>query len=447
MRHEVGLITSSVCEYCFSDRACDHGSGANPAAGCACSLAGTKRCPECGCECASWDWGLGFVGPASIQSFFGVGGDENPGFSGYPASKGQILAAAREELEEGDPHDVEWLSRNLPDGTYSERGDALAALSAVLSWSGEESSALLEALPMSAIAVGTRLRVGPDQQVALVGKTGHGLDRFGPGTYVISRESAPLAAAESRPAASGFSKSVITARPFFASTRETTVPFERAGRSRTGAPVQVRGTVTLAFASLPEFLSRTGARLRSISAAEMTPAVTTVLGPALDQLFTSHDPSELGGPGGPVEGAVRAAATQAGLRVSSVTLGQAGAVALPDQLAAMHERQREAMAHLPPETQARIQAQMAQAMERAQAARAAGGARGPTSPGPRSAPPITVTAAGGVTCSACHATNSPDRKFCGECGQPLPVRRSCGRCGKEAAPGTKFCGNCGGPLT
>ena len=56
-------------------------------------------------------------------------------------------------------------------------------------------------LPMQAIANGTRLVVGRDQTAVLVGKNGRPLDPFGPGEDVIARESAPRAAAESRPPA------------------------------------------------------------------------------------------------------------------------------------------------------------------------------------------------------------------------------------------------------
>lgn len=436
-----------MCEYCFSGRACDHGSGQSPPSGCACSLAGTKRCPGCGCECASWDWGLGFAGPASVRSFFGVGDDENPGFSGYPATSKQILAAAREELGEADPADTDWLARHLPDGTYAERGDALAALCPVLSAPATDPSALVTSLPMNAIAVGTRLTVGPDQSVTLVGKNGRCLDRFGPGQYALTRESAPLAAAVSRAPAPGTARSVLTASAFFTSTREVRTSFDRTRRSRSGQPVRVQGSVTLSIASLSDLLARVGPRPRGISAPEMESLVGNLLGPVLDQTLGAHDAGELGGSSGLIEQAIRSGAAEAGLRVSGVTVESVGPVSPSDQMAALQERQRQAMAHLPPDAQAQILARMAMARERAQASRASGAGPSPAAPGPLPTSPSSPSSRRGTTCPSCHAPNPPGGKFCGSCGQPLPVSRTCPRCGTEPAPGVKFCGNCGAPLT
>ena len=47
-------------------------------------------------------------------------------------------------------------------------------------------------------------------------------------------------------------------------------------------------------------------------------------------------------------------------------------------------------------------------------------------------------------CSSCGKENSPEQKFCGECGTPLTG--GCPSCGAENPPGHKFCGECGSPL-
>jgi len=437
-----------VCEYCVSGKSCDHGTGKAASAPCACSLAGTAKCPGCGCECASWDWGLGFAGPAAVRSFFGVGDDENPGFSEYPASKAQLIAAATQELQdaEASPADVGWLSKNLPDGTYPDRGSALSALSPTISWPGIDPAVVVARLPMQAIANGTRLVVGPDQTAVLVGKNGRPLDPFGPGEYVIARESAPRAAAESRPPAPKFPKSVITATPFFASTREIRTALNRTGRTRSGESVVVHGSVTFSITSLADFMTRAKSPGRGFTAAETEAAVGGILGPAIDQTLAAHDAREFDGPSKLIEDSIRLSAGPAGLRVSSVQLDPVGRMSPTDQLAAMQKMQAEAMSHMPPEVQARIQAQMAQAMQRrAQASR--------TSP---PAPPALGTVSGTPAappsgavvqiCPSCQASNPASVRFCGNCGKPLPTKRACPRCGTEAAPGVKFCGNCGGPL-
>lgn len=434
-----------MCDYCLSDPPCRHGT--EKAASCSCGLAGTKKCPECGCECGPWYWGLGFDGPASVRSFFGVGDDENPGFSGYPASKSQILAAATEELQdaEADPADLEWLRRTLPDGTYPDLGAALTALYPVISWGSSDPAVLVARLPMHAIAEGTRLVVKPDQSSVLVGRAGRPLDPFGPGEYVLTRKSAPQAATESRPPAPGFSKSVLSATPYFAANRENRTALDRTGRSRSGESVAVRGTVTYSIESLGTFLARTELWRKGSSAAEVAAAVSGVFGTALDQTLAAHDANEIDVSPQLIEEAIRSSAGPAGLRVSSVSLDSVGRVSLTDQMAAMQKRQLDAMAHLPPEVQARIQAQMASAMARSQAA------RGPASAGPpgaAAAVTTTVPRTGGAAqiCPSCRTSNPPAVRFCGNCGKPLATKQSCPRCGSEVASGVKFCGNCGSPV-
>jgi class 3 adenylate cyclase len=48
-------------------------------------------------------------------------------------------------------------------------------------------------------------------------------------------------------------------------------------------------------------------------------------------------------------------------------------------------------------------------------------------------------------CLACGAEHAPGKRFCGDCGAPLPV--TCPACGEPAAAGKRFCGDCGAPLS
>jgi class 3 adenylate cyclase/tetratricopeptide (TPR) repeat protein len=48
-----------------------------------------------------------------------------------------------------------------------------------------------------------------------------------------------------------------------------------------------------------------------------------------------------------------------------------------------------------------------------------------------------------MICPLCGATFSDGRKFCGDCGSPLPWR--CEACASDNAPGNRFCGECGAP--
>src|SRR6516162_9031673 len=50
-----------------------------------------------------------------------------------------------------------------------------------------------------------------------------------------------------------------------------------------------------------------------------------------------------------------------------------------------------------------------------------------------------------MECPSCGAANLEGKKFCGDCGAPLPVR--CTACGAENPPGKKFCADCGAALS
>ena len=52
-----------------------------------------------------------------------------------------------------------------------------------------------------------------------------------------------------------------------------------------------------------------------------------------------------------------------------------------------------------------------------------------------------VIGGGGMRCSKCNGENREERKFCSECGAPMPF--GCPRCGASNEAGEKFCGECG----
>src|SRR5262245_55592124 len=49
-----------------------------------------------------------------------------------------------------------------------------------------------------------------------------------------------------------------------------------------------------------------------------------------------------------------------------------------------------------------------------------------------------------MECPSCGAVNLDGKKFCGDCGTPLPMR--CDACGAANPSGKKFCGDCGAML-
>src|SRR5215471_15306300 len=52
-----------------------------------------------------------------------------------------------------------------------------------------------------------------------------------------------------------------------------------------------------------------------------------------------------------------------------------------------------------------------------------------------------------MECPSCGAANLEGKKFCGDCGTPLPLPVRCTACGAENPPGKKFCADCGAALT
>src|SRR5712664_3657911 len=50
-----------------------------------------------------------------------------------------------------------------------------------------------------------------------------------------------------------------------------------------------------------------------------------------------------------------------------------------------------------------------------------------------------------MLCSNCGTKNPDAKKFCAQCGTPLPL--ICARCGSENSRASKFCGDCGAPLS
>src|SRR5690349_7667007 len=50
-----------------------------------------------------------------------------------------------------------------------------------------------------------------------------------------------------------------------------------------------------------------------------------------------------------------------------------------------------------------------------------------------------------MDCPSCGSANPERKKFCGDCGAPLPVR--CAACGTENPRTNRFCGDCGAAIT
>ena len=91
------------CESCQGEQICQHGRGAAPAGRmCSCSLTDPAPRDRMRCPCDPWStWTLRRSEPLAINSFLGGAGDE-PRVLSIPLFKSQLVAAARQELTEGE---------------------------------------------------------------------------------------------------------------------------------------------------------------------------------------------------------------------------------------------------------------------------------------------------------------------------------------------------------
>ncbi|HCS73447.1 MAG TPA: hypothetical protein DIW17_06190 [Clostridiales bacterium] len=80
---------------------------------------------------------------------------------------------------------------------------------------------------------------------------------------------------------------------------------------------------------------------------------------------------------------------------------------------------------------------------------------------PPSGVPVVETVEKAVICSGCGTKLQSDKKFCSDCGTPIPPPQAivekptiqaeskpsyCTSCGKQLAAGKKFCAQCGAPV-
>lgn len=428
-----------MCDYCASDPACANPTCARTGSACSCSLSGPPRCPTCGHDCLPWYVGLDLANaPVSINSFLGGAGTENPGFDRYPATKAQLLAAARQEVADSDePNtaDVEWFDHRLPDGTYRDAGEVLSTLweaPSPPSFGGPEW--FYRPRPTS-IPLGARLRVPPATVLLLVGRDNQPLDVLPPGDHLVSPTTAPLAAAQARPPAPGFARSVLRSSLVFFSTGDLESPVDYRGRSRTGEPFYVSAKVRCALTDPKKFVASPAGNRTPSSLG--TAALGSVLAsPALTSSVQARDAAAITSDPSLAESTIRSAFESAGFAVRSVQVEYAGFNPVDRAFAG---GARDPFAHLPPEARATMQARLAEAMSRRGGPPPPRPVAGPTAavPGtPGSAPAVLV-------CPACRAPNPPAGKFCQSCGSSLAASRKCPACGQDVPPSVKFCGNCG----
>ncbi len=398
-----------------------------------------------------WYFGLGVEGaPDSITDFLGGAGTESPGYDGYPATKAQLLAAAREsisDLEEPNLADLDWLSERLPEGTYRDAGDVFSVLQGPIMMPRADASPWMWRSRIGAIPLGARLVVPSDGRALLVGRGGRALDTFGPGEHRLTRASAPLAAAQSRPPPPDASRGILESSVVFFSTREQEGAVSFSGRTKSAEPMFVTARVRFSLSDPGRFVeSPTGK-----SYSEALPPdrlLSSVVTPELKLAVQSHEGRSLSSDPALVEGTIRTALESSGLSAGSVRLEYLGS----SPVGILSARGgTDPFAQMPPEVRAMMQARMEEAMRHRPSGSGSVGRPGLASAPSAAADPRVDGSApssptGTVVCSACHATNPASGKFCHGCGAPLTTKRSCPACGQEAGASVKFCGQCGARL-
>ncbi|MHC5155582.1 MAG: zinc ribbon domain-containing protein [Planctomycetota bacterium] len=58
--------------------------------------------------------------------------------------------------------------------------------------------------------------------------------------------------------------------------------------------------------------------------------------------------------------------------------------------------------------------------------------------------PDTAENTTGVRCHKCNFIETPEAKFCSECGAAMEKSKACSKCNELNDPDAKFCDNCGG---
>lgn len=420
-----------MCEACQTDSDCRHPSCAANPSGCACSLSGPAKCPTCGHDCEPWWFGLGVVeGPDWVQNLLGGAGTESPGFSEYPATRAQVLAAAQGLLEDmRSDEDVViqepgWLAARLPEGTYRDPGELFCALEPVLHAPPVPPAGWLAQLRTDAIATGTRLSVPAGTSAFLFGAQQQLLDAFPTGEHTITRANAPLASALSRPAAPGVARTVLRASIMSLTAQEIDGRIRYSGRTAAGAVVVLQATTRVRLEDPARFARAPPSKGLSPQASLDT-LLTRIVEPALAKL----DASTFDGDHGALEAAVRAALTEAGWGMRTLNIEAAGP---PSAMAPIFRPGTpgapgpaggippEAMAHLPPQVQAMMQAKMNEAMAR-RANAPLGGGPGPSGAGAPRPPTPGGLPHGLVACPACRGPNPVGLKVCRFCGRPMPA--------------------------
>ena len=431
-----------MCDYCSVETtSCTHPTCSQGGSACACSLSGPSRCPTCGHECTPWYFGLGLQdAPASVDALLGGAGSESPGYDRYPVTKAQLLATLREEIEEsGEPNseDVDWLNQRLPDGTYQDPGEVFSVLQAPITMPPLGVPNWFAPARMQAIPIGARLVVASGGQALLVGRDRAGYDVFPPGDHRLTRETAPLAAARSRPTAPGFTRGVLNCSVAFFSTEEQEAAFGFQGKTKTGEPIYLSSKVRFSLSDPKKFAaSKVGLSYSTPAPPDQT--LSRIVTPEMTTAVLSRDLSALSADPKVADGIIRKALGDAGFAVRAVRVEYVGSSPVGAMLAG--GTGTNPFAHLPPEARAMMQARMEEAMRRrAPTAERAGSRPVPSTPGaPGPGPPVA-----GVVCPVCRAPNPTTGKFCQSCGAPLSAKKTCPACGLEVGPTVKFCGGCG----
>jgi membrane protease subunit (stomatin/prohibitin family) len=427
-----------VCEYCLSE-GCACGSSANP---CQAEVIGTKTCSACGCESSPWWSEIKISGSTAITDMvWDLQGNENF----FPASKAQIL-----RVFSGSEEDLQFLDASLPEQTYKDTGDIVAALiskATPMAWE-KQASEILWKYPANAISPGQQLVVRKDQVAVLESKkTGRACEEFVEGNYILTVSNCPLLAQESRKVLPGYKYSVLNGYPVFVSPPfEFEIDLTTMGQTKALRKAAVRGVARVRVSTPKKFVQQFG-KYNSEMALDLVTKYCTGM---LQKEMSAHELDELSQNRAVLEKPLADGLRNAGLdpiKINFAYVGELGPgmfMPMPGQMKNSNNDSMSAAEQVRQMGEIMRSAQIArlQAIQQMMEQQRAGMRPSAPAPFPQPASPIEM-----ITCPNCNAQNPLTGKFCNNCGQPLEASKNiCTSCGAEWEPDTKFCGDCGAKL-
>jgi hypothetical protein len=372
-----------MCEHCSSE-GCVCGSGYQSGA-CQAEIIGVKTCSVCGCQSQPWWAGINLSGRDDVmQLLWDLNGDD----AMFPATKDKVLRTFS-----GSPEDLSWLTKNLPDETYSDAGDILSHLISradPIEWHQQPTERLWE-YSCGCLASGQRFTVAGGQVALTVSAEGQVCDVFTNGSYTVSAATCPVLATHSRKTAPGYENKVFDGSLIF---MDPNTDFELVLRieGETKALRRIVATgVARAHVSSPKHLIEGTLQKSGRTSENMLSALQKYCSNYVKKEMVAHEFEELKDNTQLLEKTVGDCLKAVGLEPTSIHFDYVG-----DPTGMFASMKNPALIPTPAQIEALRKL------------------RGSYMTGQQPRP--TTAATSGTSCKKCGSINPPTSKFCGNCG-------------------------------